>query len=103
MKILLLAALTGAAFAQTPDIEQIMSRVGRNQAKAQDLRKDFTYHQKQLLRMSYSNHKLAREERREHDVTPNVRGIKKELTKVQGQYGNKGKPVGYDPAGHHYK
>jgi hypothetical protein len=102
-KIVFLAAFTGAAFAQAPDIEQIMSRVGRNQAKAQDLRKDFTYHQKQLLRMNYSNHKLAREERREYDVTPDVRGVKKELTKFEGHYGYKGNTVPYDRPEYHYK
>src|SRR5437588_5366358 len=78
MKIPILAfwaASLACAFAdgeQGPDIEQIMSRLGRNQAKAQDLRKDFTYHQKQLLRMNRGNHKLSREERREYDVTPDV-------------------------------
>jgi hypothetical protein len=113
VKILFLAVLTGTAFAQPPgiptpdiqppDIEQIMSRVGRNQAKTQDLRKNFTYHQKQLLRMNYSNHKLAREEKREYDVTPDVRGVKKELTKFEGHYPYKGKAVLYDRPGYHYK
>ena len=113
MKILFLAVLTGAAFAQAPenqaphnqapDIEQIMARVGRNQAKALDLRKDFTYHQKQLLRMNYGNRKLAREEKREYDVTPDVRGVKKELTKFEGHYPYKGKAVLYDRPGYHYK
>ena len=103
MKILFLAVLTGAALAQPPDIEQIMSRVGRNQAKAQDLRKEFTYHQKQLLRMNYGSHRLAREEQREYDVTPQARGVKKELTKFQGLYPYKGKTVPYDRPGYHYK
>lgn len=103
MKILLAALCTATAFAQPPDIEQIMSRVGRNQAKAQDLRKDFTYRQKQLLRMNFSNHKLARQEKREYDVTPHVRSIKKELTKFEGQYAYRGKTVPYDRPGYHYK
>jgi hypothetical protein len=103
MNILFLAALAAVAFAQPPDIEQIMSRVGRNQAKSQDLRKNFTYHQKQLLRMNYSNHKLAREEKREYDVSPEIRRVKKELTKFEGQYGYKGKTVIYDRPGYHYK
>lgn len=103
MKISLLILLSGAAVAQPPDIEQIMSRVGRNQAKAQELRKNYTYHQKQLLRMSYANHKLARQEKREYDVAPDFRGIKKELTKFEGQYGYKGKTVVYDRPKYHYK
>jgi len=103
MNFLILAAFTGAAFAQPPDIGEIMSRVGRNQAKAQDLRKNFTYHQKQLLRMNYSNHKLAREEKREYDVAPDVRSVKKELTKFEGYYGYHGKTVPYDRPGYKYK
>jgi hypothetical protein len=103
MKILAMAIWAAAAFAQGPDIEQIMSRVGRNQATAQDLRKNFTYHQKQLLRMNRGNHKLAREERREYDVTPAVRGIKKELTRFDAQYEYKGKAVIYDRPGYRYK
>src|ERR1051326_6654004 len=103
MKILLAAFWSVAAFAQPPDIEQIMSRVGRNQAKAQDLRKDFTYHQKQFLRMNFSNHKLARQEKREYDVIPGVRNIKKELTSFEGLYAYKGKTVSYDRPGYHYK
>ena len=103
MKILILAVWAAAAFAQGPDIEQIMSRVGRNQATAQDLRKNFTYHQKQLLRMNRGNHRLAREERREYDVTPDVRGIKKELTRFDAQYEYKGKTVAYDRPGYHFK
>src|ERR1700730_10374459 len=103
MKILILAVWAAAAFAQGPDIEQIMSRVGRNQATAQDLRKNFTYHQKQLLRLNRGNHKLAREERREYDDTPDVRGIKKELTRFDAQYEYHGKAVAYDRPGYHYK
>ena len=103
MKILFLTVFTAAAFAQGPEIEQIMSRVGRNQAKAQDLRQNFTYRQKQLLRMNRGNHKLAREERREYEVTPGVRGVKKELIRFEGKYDYKGKPVAYDRPGYRYK
>ena len=102
-QILVVWAAVGVAFAQTPDIEQIMSRVGRNQGQAQDLRKSFTYHQKQLLRMNRGNHKLAREERREYEVTPGVRGVKKELIRFEGKYDYKGKPVAYDRPGYRYK
>src|SRR5471030_2049734 len=103
MKILVLAVWAAAAFAQGPDIEMIMSRVGRNQAAAGDLRKNFTYHQKQLLRMYRGNRKVAREERREYDVTPDLRSIKKELTRFDAYYEYKGKTVAYDRPGYHYK
>jgi len=103
MDFLILAVFTGVAVAQPPDIGEIMSRVGRNQAKTQDLRKNFTYHQKQLLRMNYTNHKLAREEKREYDVAPDLHSTKKELTKFEGRYGYHGKTVAYDRPGYKYK
>ena len=52
-----------------------MDRVGRNQAEAVALRQEFTFHQKQLLRMNRGNGKVAREEKREYDMTPNGHGV----------------------------
>jgi hypothetical protein len=103
MKLILLAATAAIAAAQTPDIEQIMSRVGLNQAKSHDARKDYVYNQKQLLRMIRGGGKIAREEHREYTVIPKERGIHKELTKFDGKYELKGKYVAYDKPGHHYK
>ena len=103
MKLILLAATVAMAAAQTPDIEQIMSRVGLNQAKSHDARKDYVYNQKQLLRMIRGGGKIAREEHREYTVMPKHRGIHKELTKFDGKYELKGKYVAYDKPGHHYK
>ena len=65
MRILLLALALGCSRAQPADVSDIMSRVGRNQAKSLDLRKSYVYNQKQLLRMMRGNGKLAREELRE--------------------------------------
>jgi hypothetical protein len=103
MKLLLFFAAFGCALAQTPDIEQIMSRVARNQAKSQDARKDWVYNQKQLLRMIRGNGKLAREERREYAIAPKARGIHKELTSFAGKYGDHGKEVAYDKPKYQYK
>ena len=103
MKILLLAATLGCAWAQPPDIEQIMSRVARNQAKSQDLRKFYVYNQKQLLRMVCGNGKIAREEHREYLITPKERGIKKELTRFDGKYERHGEYIAYDKPGYEYK
>jgi hypothetical protein len=104
MKVLAMAAvLSGCVAAQTPDIREIMTRVGENQEKAQDLRKQFTFRQKQLLRMNRGNGKLAREERREYDVAPAAHGVNKELVKFEGRYERKGKYIAYDRPGYEYK
>lgn len=103
MKLILLAATVAMAAAQTPEIEQIMSRVALNQAKSHDARKDYIYNQRQLLRMIRGGGKIAREEHREYTVMPKERGIQKELTKFDGKYELKGKFVAYDKPGYHYK
>src|SRR5215467_4371511 len=105
MKLLLLfvAALTGARAADTPDVAAIMSRVAINQAKSQDLRQNYVYNQKQLLRLVRGGGKIAREERREYVITPKHRGIHKELTHFEGKYESRGKYFNYDKVGYQYK
>ena len=80
-----------------------MENVGRNQAQAVALRQEFTFHQKQLLRMNRGNGKVAREEHREYDITPNGHGVAKELLRFDGKYEYKGKYVTYDRPGYNYK
>ena len=58
--------LAATAAAQAPDVAEIMARVAHNQTQSQEARKEYTYHQKQLLRMNRGSGKLAREERREY-------------------------------------
>jgi hypothetical protein len=101
--IAICAALAAAAAAQAPDVQTIMDRVGRNQAQAVAERQEFTFHQKQLLRLIRGNGKVAREENREYDVLPNGHGVKKELLRLDGKYEYKGKYVPYDRAGYKYK
>jgi hypothetical protein len=103
MKLLLLAVSIGVSAAQTPDIEQIMSRVGRNQAKTMDARKDWVYTQKQTLRMIRASGTLAREEHREYAIVPKDRGIQKNLAKFDGKYRVHGKDTAYDKPGYQYK
>ena len=108
MKVLAMAAVlsgcaAGCAAAQSPDIREIMTRVGENQEKAQDLRKQFTFRQKQLLRLNRGNGKLAREERREYDVAPAAHGVNKELVRFEGKYERKGEYIAYDRPGYEYK
>ena len=77
-----------------------MDNVGRNQEQAVALRQEFTFHQKQLLRMNRGNGKVAREENREYDVVPDGHGVKKELLRFEGKYEYKGKYVTYDRPGY---
>jgi len=102
-RMAIFAALAAVAAAQAPDVATIMERVGRNQAQAVAQRQEFTFHQKQLLRLIRGNGKLAREENREYDVTPSDHAVKKELLRLDGKYEYKGKYVPYDRAGYKYK
>lgn len=101
--IAIFSALAAAAAAQTPDVRTIMENVGRNQAQAVAQRQEFTFHQKQLLRMNRGNGKVAREEHREYDVVPDGHGVKKELLRFDGKYEYKGKYVSYDRPGYTYR
>jgi hypothetical protein len=101
--IAIFSALAAAAAAQTPDVLTIMENVGRNQAQAVAQRQEFTFHQKQLLRLNRGNGKLAREESREYDVAPDPHGVRKELLHFDGKYEYKGKYVAYDRPGYKYK
>jgi hypothetical protein len=73
-----------------------MRRVAFNQAKTQDARLDFVYHQKQNVRLRRNNGKVAREEFREYNITPATRGLHRELVSVQGRYEKNGDYVVYD-------
>jgi opacity protein-like surface antigen len=101
--IAVFSALAAAAAAQTPDVQTIMENVGRNQAQAVALRQEFTFHQRQLLKMNRGNGKVAREEHREYEITPKGHGVAKELLRFEGKYEYKGKYVTYDRPGYNYK
>jgi opacity protein-like surface antigen len=101
--IAVFSALAAAAAAQTPDVQTIMQNVGRNQAQAVALRQEFTFHQRQLLKMNRGNGKVAREEHREYEITPKGHGVAKELLRFEGKYEYKGKYVTYDRPGYNYK
>jgi hypothetical protein len=104
MKLLAVAILmTGVAMAQAPDVASIMARVGENQERASALRREFTFHQKQLSRMNRGGGKLAREEKREYEVIPGAEHVQKSLTQFEGRYEYKGKYVSYDRPGYTYK
>jgi len=109
MKLLILtfAAAAAIAIAQPPgvtqSVTQIMARVAENQSQAREQRKNWVYHQKQRLRFLRGNGKVAREEHREYAVVPDVRGLKKDLTRFDGKYETGGKYISYDKPGYTYK
>jgi hypothetical protein len=89
--------------AQTPDVQDIMSRVAANQARTQEMRRQYVYTQKQTLRLVRGSGKIAREERREYVVTPTREKFKKTLAKFEGKYESKGKFFPYNEPEYHYK
>ena len=91
------------ATSPAPTIDEIMSRVARNQAKTLDARAGYVYTQSQLLRMLRGTHKVAREEHREYVVTPKDRGFVKKLSHFEGKYESHGQYVAFDKPGYHYK
>jgi len=108
MKLLAIAAIWACIAAAQPvsaptDIAGIMALVGANQERSSELRKEFTFHQKQLLRMNRGNGRIAREEKREYEVSPAPHGISKELARFEGRYEYKGNYVAYDRPGYTYK
>jgi hypothetical protein len=104
MRLLAIAAIgVTAAAAQSLDVSEIMTRVAANQTHSQEARRDYTYHQKQVLRMLRGSNKVAREEKREYDVTPGARQSHKELAHFEGKYESKGKYIPYDRPGYQYK
>lgn len=103
MRILVLFCTAAAAAMAQPDVHDIMSRVAINQAKSQELREEYIYHQSQLLRMIRGSGRLAREEKREYAITPEVHSIKRELSKFEGKYESHGQYFGYDRPGYEYK
>jgi hypothetical protein len=103
MKLLLLALAAGCAWAQTPGLDEIMSRVALNQAKSQDLRENYVYHQTQELRLVRGGGKVAREEHREYSIAPKARGLDRKLIRFDGRYQRGGKYVSYGKPGYRYK
>ena len=103
--------MTGVVFAvlawyagQQPEpADIIMAKVAVNQARAQEARSAFVYHQSMLIRFKRGNGKLAREEEREYVVTPTEKGFKKDLKHFVGKYEKGGQLIAYDKPGYQYK
>jgi hypothetical protein len=77
-----------AVFAQTPSIDEIMARVAANQDKSVEARKQFVYRQEELVAIRFANGKTACQAKREYTITPNARGIQRQLVKAEGITGH---------------
>ena len=86
-----------------PSADSIMARVAENQTRAQEARTTVVYRQNVMVRLKRSNGKLAREEYAEYTVMPTPDGIKKEQTKFEGKYVDKGKIVAFAQPGFEHK
>lgn len=71
--------------ATDPDAAEIMARVGENQDRAIEQRKEFVYHQISRVRLLKSNGKLLWDETREYDVTPTPTGSESKLMRRYGE------------------
>src|SRR4051794_10460864 len=91
--------LSGALWAQTPNVDSIMSQVAAHQDQAEQLRARYTYTQKVRIRAIHSNGKLSREESCVYNVIPNDKGTKKDLAQCRGRYESKGQFVEYHKSG----
>ena len=86
------------------DIAGIMALVGENQEHASALRQEFTFHQKQLLRMNRGNGKDgARGAARVRYHPRDARRDERTDRTSKGAYEYKGKYVTYDRPGYNYK
>lgn len=77
--LLVWPVLAQPPFAQTPTVNEIMTRVAANQARSVEARKQFVYRQNKLVRLRRADGKLACDQRQEYTVTPMPRGIKRQL------------------------
>jgi len=86
-----------------PPVEQIMEKVAANQDRAQQLRGEFVYRQKVVIRFTRGNGRLAREELRELQVTPTPEQTERTLIRFLGKYEKNGKLLEYGEPGFRHK
>src|SRR4051812_35318398 len=87
--------IVGELPAQTPSVEEIMSKVAAHQDQAEQLRARYSYTQKVRIRALRGNGKLSREEYSLYNVAPTEQATKKELVQFKGRYEHKGRIVDY--------
>ncbi|MFL6437627.1 MAG: hypothetical protein ACJ71Q_08620 [Terriglobales bacterium] len=97
--LLLVAAVFGCGLlqAQTPSLtaDDIMQRVGANQDRAEELRRQFVYKQHVRVVSRKTNGKVMQEEASDYVVVPGPQGSDKKLTQVAGKYWQNREYVNY--------
>jgi len=90
-------AATGMLSAQTSPLtaEAIMQRVGANQDRAEDLRRQYLYKQRVVIVSRKTNGKVMQEEASDYVVAPDPEGSSKKLARVAGKYWRKHEYVSY--------
>ena len=88
---------------ENPLVEQIMQKVAANQDRAEQLRREFVYRQSVIIRLTRGNGRLAREELREHQVTPTPEASEETLVRFLGKYEKDGKLLEYAEPGFRHK
>jgi hypothetical protein len=76
-----------------------MSRLARNQDRAQELRSNYVYDQRLIVRFNRTSGKVAREEVREYTVAPTAEGTSKDLKSFSGRYEKDGALHSYGKPG----
>jgi len=72
-----------------------MTRVGANQDRMMELRKQFIYQQKVHIQSRHTNGKLVREETAIYEVAPDPKGPGRKVTAISGRYWKKGRYVDF--------
>jgi hypothetical protein len=100
--VVLLGAGFAAAQAPQPDVqpsalkaEDIMARVGANQARSEELRNQYVYTQHVHIATHKPNSRMIREENADYDVVAQPSGIEKHLKALTGRYWKKDKYVDF--------
>lgn len=94
-------AAAGTLSAQTSPLtaEAIMQRVGANQDRADQLRRQYIYKQHVVVVSRKTNGKVMQEEASDYLVVPNPEGSSKKLARIAGKYWQKHDYVSYSGMG----
>jgi hypothetical protein len=99
IRVLLIAAVFGCGLlqAETPSFtaDEIMQRVGANQDRAEELRRQFVYKQHVRVVSRKTNGKVMQEEASDYVVVPSPQGSDKKLAGVVGKYWQNHQYVSY--------
>ena len=103
IRLLLAFTITAAGMlsAQTSPLtaEAIMQRVGANQDRTEDLRRQYLYSEHVVIVSRKTNGKVMQEEASDYLVAPDPKGSSKKLARVAGKYWRKHDYVSYSGVG----